>query len=243
MSAVVDVEHISKAFGPVQAVRGLSFTVQAGEIFGLLGPNGAGKTTTLSIVEGLLPPDEGRVTVLGMDVWRQTRAVKQRIGVQLQQTSLINELRVGEQVELFGQLYGYALSASDISELLELVGLSNKADAFPDTLSGGQKKRLTLALALVNRPQVLFLDEPTTGLDPQARRALWDLVRRLRDEGVTVVVTTHYMEEAETLCDRVGIIDHGQLLALGTPRALVQQTQQANLEEVFLHLTGRRIRE
>lgn len=218
---VIQVEHISKSYGEVKAVVDVSFTVKKGEIFGFLGPNGAGKTTTLSILEGLRKADSGQVSVLGMDIDADTKSVRHGIGVQLQNTSLLPDLTVFEQVQLFGQLYGSKPGHSEIDSLLGLVGLSNKASVFPDNLSGGQQQRLSLALALVNHPEIIFLDEPTTGLDPQSRHVLWDIIRGLREQGRTVVLTTHYMEEAEALCDRVGIIDHGHLVALDTPGALI----------------------
>ncbi len=259
MSTVIDVQHISKSFGRVQAVRNISFAVQAGEIFGLLGPNGAGKTTTLSIIEGLMAPDEGRVRVLGLDVTTQTRAVKARIGVQLQETSLIDELRVHEQMELFARLYGRSISRDEIEELLAMVGLQSKANAYPSALSGGQKQRLSLALALVNEPEILFLDEPTAGLDPQARRHLWEIILALREQGRTIVLTTHYIEEAEALCQRVGVMAEGELIALDAPETLIERhrahiissesspirthsRRSLNLEDVYIHLTGRRLR-
>ncbi|MBN2501741.1 MAG: ABC transporter ATP-binding protein [Anaerolineales bacterium] len=218
---IIQVENLSKTYGNGKAVDDLSFQVRQGEIFGFLGPNGAGKTTTLSILEGLRQADGGRVSILGMDIASKTQAIKQCIGVQLQSTSLLPDLTVFEQVQLFARLYGFQPSAAEIMALLEKVGLTGKAKAFPDKLSGGQQQRLALALALVNQPEIIFLDEPTTGLDPQSRRALWEIIRGLRDQGKTIVLTTHYMEEAETLCDRVGIIDHGRLVALDTPGALI----------------------
>ena len=218
---VIRVEHISKSYGKVKAVNDVSFTVERGEIFGFLGPNGAGKTTTLSILEGLHKADSGRVSVLGMDIDSDTKSVKHRIGVQLQSTSLLPDLTVFEQVGLFGRLYGCRPERGEIESLLGRVGLSDKASVFPDKLSGGQQQRLSLALALVNQPEIIFLDEPTTGLDPQSRHVLWDIIRGLREQGRTVVLTTHYMEEAEALCDRVGIIDRGQLVVLDTPGALI----------------------
>ena len=220
---VIQVENLSKSFGKIKAVVDLSFNVRKGEIFGFLGPNGAGKTTTLSILEGLHKADGGKVTVLGMDISTHIKLIKQRIGVQLQSTSLLPDLTVFEQAQLFGQLYGGKPGRSKIEVLLGQVGLSEKLSIFPDKLSGGQQQRLSLALALINRPEIVFLDEPTTGLDPQSRHALWEIIRGLRNQGKTIILTTHYMEEAETLCDRVGIIDHGKLIALGTPGALINQ--------------------
>ncbi len=235
MTHVIQVQQLTKSYGPVRAVDGLSFTVRSGEIFGLLGPNGAGKTTTLSIIEGILPPDEGRVEVLGLDVSVRPREVKRRIGVQLQQTSLIRELRAWEQVALFGRLYGVRMDRKRAMALLARVGLDARANAYPDALSGGQRKRLTLALALVNDPDILFLDEPTTGLDPQARRALWDIVRDIAAQGRTVVLTTHYLEEAEALCHRVGLMDGGRLIALDTPAGLIRRAGLAAV--IHVHAT------
>ncbi|WP_420630275.1 ABC transporter ATP-binding protein [Candidatus Leptofilum sp.] len=218
---VIQVDNLSKSYGDVTAVNDMSFSVKKGEIFGFLGPNGAGKTTTLSILEGLRKLDRGRVRILGMDVNDKAKSIKSQIGVQLQSTSLLPDLTVFEQVQLFSRLYGYQLSRHEIMSLLEQVGVDNKAKSLPDNLSGGQKQRLALALALVNQPKIVFLDEPTTGLDPQSRRVLWDLIRELCDQNKTVVLTTHYMEEAEALCHRVGIVDNGRLVVLDTPGNLI----------------------
>lgn len=223
MSPAIDVQDLVKTYPGIRAVDGLSFTVRQGELFGLLGPNGAGKSSTLHVIEGLRSADSGQVTVLGFDVSRQPREIKKRIGVQLQSTSLLPDITAVSQLMLFGRLYGHQIRRSTAIKLLEQVGLAEKADALPDSLSGGQQQRLALALALVNDPEVIFLDEPTAGLDPQARQQLWQLVRQLQQQGRTIVLTTHYMEEAEALCHRVGIIDHGKLLALDTPGALINQ--------------------
>lgn len=223
ITSVIRVEHLSKSFGKVNAVVDLSFEVKRGEIFGFLGPNGAGKTTTLGILEGLRQADRGHAHVLGMNIAKDSKSIKKRIGVQLQSTSLLPDLTVFEQVELFGWLYRTRPGRSEIEALLSQVGLLDKVSDFPDKLSGGQQQRLSLVLALVNQPEIVFLDEPTTGLDPQARRTLWNIIRGLRDQHKTVVLTTHYMEEAEALCDRVGIIDHGKLVALDTPGALINR--------------------
>lgn len=220
---VIHVDHIYKSYGKVKAVVDLNFEVRRGEIFGFLGPNGAGKTTTLGILEGLHQADRGEIHVLGMDIAKEAKSIKQRIGVQLQSTSLLPDLTVFEQVQLFGRLYGGRPGPSVIESLLGQVGLSDKASVLPEKLSGGQRQRLSLALALVNQPEIVFLDEPTTGLDPQSRRALWNIIRSLRDRNKTVVLTTHYMEEAEALCDRVGIINQGKLVALDTPGALINR--------------------
>jgi ABC-2 type transport system ATP-binding protein len=219
------VENLSKSYGDVEAVVGLSFSVQQGEIFGFLGPNGAGKTTTLSILEGLRKADRGQVTVLDMDIDTSPAQVKRRIGVQLQTTSLLPDLTVIEQLKLFAGLYGRRMARNNGVALLERIGLAQKANALPSQLSGGQQQRLALALALVNEPDILFLDEPTSGLDPQSRRALWGLIRECQAHGSTIVLTTHYMEEAEALCHRVGIMDHGRLIALDRPSMLINQLE------------------
>ncbi len=217
-SPAIEVMDLHKRYGAVQAVDGISFTVRRGEVFGMLGPNGAGKTTTVEIIEGLRPADSGRVIVLGHDVARQPRAVKERVGVQLQTPALLPRLTVAELVALFASFYR---SGRPADEVIALVGLEESRDRPAGTLSGGQAQRLSIALALVNRPEIVFLDEPTTGLDPQARVSLWDLIERVRAEGTTVVLTTHYMEEAERLCDRVAIVDRGRIVALDAPRALI----------------------
>jgi ABC-2 type transport system ATP-binding protein len=219
MNAVaIRVEDLRKRYGAVQAVDGISFHVERGEVFGMLGPNGAGKTTTIEIVEGLRPADSGRVTVLGVDVAARPRAVKERIGVQLQSPSLLPRLTVAELLDLFGSFF---TRARPVEELVGMVGLEESRGRLAGTLSGGQAQRLSIALALVNRPEIVFLDEPTTGLDPQARVNLWGVIESVRAEGATVVLTTHYMEEAERLCDRVAIVDHGRIVALNTPRRLI----------------------
>ncbi len=220
---IIQVKNLCKAYGRVQAVNDISFTVQAGEVFGFLGPNGAGKTTTLSILEGLRRPDSGSVTLFGMDMARCAPEIKRRIGVQLQSTSLMAEFSALEQILLFARLYGRQLSRQAALEMLEKVSLAEKANVLPHKLSGGQKQRLALALAQVNQPEVLFLDEPTSGLDPQSRRMLWESIRQHQAEGRTIVLTTHYMDEAEALCQRVAIIDQGKLAALDTPAALIGQ--------------------
>ena len=219
-AAAIHCRQLIKRYGQVTAVAGLDLDVAAGECFGLLGPNGAGKTTTIEILEGLTPPDAGDVAVLG-EHWSDGaagRALRQRLGIQLQETQLAEKLTVAETVRLFRSFYE---QGHEVDEVLDLVGLQEKRDAWVGRLSGGQKQRLALACALVSRPDLLFLDEPTTGLDPQSRRAVWEIVARFRAAGGTVVLTTHYMEEAERLCDRVAIMDHGKVIALGTPRALI----------------------
>ena len=215
---VIHVSSIRKAYGPIVAVDDVSFDVDGGEIFGLIGPNGAGKTTTLECVEGLRRPDRGAVSVLGLDPFRDVYALQNRIGVQLQEAQLQKRIKVWEAVDLWASIYRTAV---DGRRLLEQLGLAEKREAWFMTLSGGQKQRLFIALALINDPEVVFLDELTTGLDPQARRAIWELVRGIRERGKTVFMTTHLMEEAERLCDRVAIIDHGRIVDIGTPGELV----------------------
>ena len=217
---VIRVDSIRKAYGSTVAVDGVSFDVEQAEIFGLIGPNGAGKTTTMECVEGVRRPDAGSISVLGMDPVRQAYALQQRIGVQLQEAQLQKRIKVREAVDLWSSLYRTRV---DGDQLLAQLGLSEKRNAWFMTLSGGQKQRLFIALALINDPEVVFLDELTTGLDPQARRAIWELVRGIRSHGKTVFLTTHLMEEAERLCDRVAIIDHGRLIDAGTPAALVRR--------------------
>ena len=212
------VRGLRKQFPGVLAVAGVDLNVSAGEVFGLLGPNGAGKTTTLEMIEGLTPPDAGEITVCGLH-WRENpQQIRARIGVQLQATSLYNKITPREALDLFG---GYYPKRRGTEELLELVQLKDKANAYHVTLSGGQAQRLALALALVNDPEVVFLDEPTAGLDPQGRRSLWEVVRAMKAEGRTTMLTTHYMDEAEALCDRLAILDHGKILRSGTPAELI----------------------
>lgn len=215
----IRVENLVKIYNGTRAVNDISFDVKPGEIFGMLGPNGAGKTTTVEILEGLREADSGNAQVLGMDVRRDSNRVKERIGVALQTATLLSNNTAWELLDLFGSFYPSAVSPDD---LLERLGLTEKRNARVQTLSGGQQQRLSVAIALVNNPDIVFLDEPTTGLDPQARRSLWDVVENMRKAGKTVFLTTHYMEEAERLCDRVAIMDHGQILALDSPEGLVQ---------------------
>lgn len=301
--SALSVRNLVKRYGPLTAVAGVSFDVGRGEIFGILGPNGAGKTTTLEMIEGLRRPDEGTAVVDGVDVRADPRGVRARIGVQLQEAAFFERLTVEETLTLFGAFHRRT-AATDV--IIERMQLGEKRTAWAGTLSGGQRQRLSIALALVNDPRIMFLDEPTTGLDPQARRNLWDVIAGFRREGRTVVLTTHYMEEAERLCDRVAIMDHGRIVALDTPRALIREhtpgttvavaisageasldalpgvrhverengeavlsstdpiqtvhalmdlnrrgelhfqrlrVEEATLEDVFLHLTGRRLRE
>ncbi len=222
MEEAVQVDGLVKRFGPVTAVDGISFAVKRGEVFGILGPNGAGKTTTLEIIEGLQKPDQGRVTVLGMDILDKPSQVKARIGVQLQSSAYHDYLSLKEVLSLFGSFYPKRVAPDD---LLEQVGLSDRANSRVNQLSGGQKQRFTVAASLVNSPELVILDEPTTGLDPQARRNLWELVGSIHNRGVTVVLTTHYMEEAEALCDRLAIMDRGRLVAVDAPGKLISQLQ------------------
>jgi ABC-2 type transport system ATP-binding protein len=215
---VIQVSGISKTYGTTVAVSDVSFEVSEGEIFGLIGPNGAGKTTTMECVEGVRRPDRGAISILGLDPFRDVYRLQNRIGVQLQQAQLQKRIKVWEAVDLWASLYSNPV---DGDRLLEQLGLSNKRNAWFMTLSGGQKQRLFIALALINDPEVVFLDELTTGLDPQSRRAIWELVRGIRDHGKTVFMTTHLMEEAERLCDRVAIIEHGKIIDIGSPGELV----------------------
>jgi ABC-2 type transport system ATP-binding protein len=218
MVPTIEVRNLRRTYGDVRAVDGISFEVAEGEIFGLVGPNGAGKTTTIECLEGLRSPSSGHVRVLGMDPSAERRAITERIGVQLQESALPARLRVEEALTLFGSLYRRRVK---IDSLLEVLSLTEKRTTAFANLSGGQKQRLFIALALVHRPEIVFFDELTTGLDPQARRSMWELVRQIRDRGCTVVLSTHYMEEAERLCDRIMIVDRGRIVALDTPEALI----------------------
>jgi ABC-2 type transport system ATP-binding protein len=220
VSAAISVRDIQKSYGDLRAVDGVTFEVGYGEFFGILGPNGAGKTTTLEIMEGLREPDGGEVTVLGLRPWPRNPALLPRIGVQLQATSFFERLTAREQLRTFADLYRAPAKRAD--EMLEVVGLTSSAATRTEKLSGGQAQRLSIACALVHRPDVLFLDEPTGALDPQARRNLWDLLRAIAAEGHTIVLTTHHMDAAETLCQRVAIMDHGKILQIGAPAALVR---------------------
>jgi ABC-2 type transport system ATP-binding protein len=239
--------QLHKRYGDVVAVDGLSLDVHRGECFGLLGPNGAGKTTTIEILEGLLTPDSGDVEVLGLRWQRDERALRQRLGIQLQESQFIDKLTVEETLRIFRSFYDRGKS---IDELLALVELESKRQSWVVKLSGGQKQRLSVACALVGDPDLLFLDEPSTGLDPQARRQLWNVLQRYRSGGGTVLLTTHYMDEAEVLCDRVAIVDHGKIIALDAPKALVAGlgapkviVHEGTLEDVFMSLTGRHLRD
>jgi ABC-2 type transport system ATP-binding protein len=246
------VHGLRKAYKDVVAVDGLDLEVRTGECFGLLGPNGAGKTTTIEICEGLLPADSGSVEVLGRRWESDADDLRELLGIQLQDTQLSEKLTVEETLTLFQSFYR---NARDIDDVIDVVELGEKRSSRVGTLSGGQKQRLAVACALVGNPQLLFLDEPTTGLDPQSRRQMWDLIAQFQAEGKTIVLTTHYMEEAERLCDRVAIVDHGHLIALGTPRELMDSIDvshlpppeprktTATLEDVFVSLTGRTLRD
>lgn len=248
---IINVDSLSKSYGGKKVVNGVSFTVARGEIFGILGPNGAGKTTTLEMLEALRPIDSGSAEIDGIDVIKQPKRIKEIIGIQLQSTNFYDRLSLHEQLNMFASLYGKTI---DADALLNKVQLSEKSKSYVEQLSGGQKQRFAIASTLVNRPKVLFLDEPTTGLDPQARRNLWDLIKEIRDEGITIVLTTHYMEEAEILCDRLAIMDEGKIVTIDSPKNLIHQlldrgfkkkqvVEQANLEDVFIDLTGKAIRD
>jgi ABC-2 type transport system ATP-binding protein len=230
-NSILQVENLVKRYGAVEAVRGVSFAVEEGEVFGLLGPNGAGKTTTVEILEGLRTPDSGRVSVCGLDPQESPQELKHQIGAALQATSLPDKLRVMEALRLFASFYRRHRNPE---ELLKRFGLEEKRNTFYSQLSGGQKQRLALAMALVNDPKVLFFDEPTSGLDPQVRREIYDIIEELRGEKKTIVMTTHYIEEAERLCDRVAIVDHGKVIALGTPRELKERSGDKTRLEVRL---------
>jgi ABC-2 type transport system ATP-binding protein len=246
MPSVIQVYGVRKSYGRTLAVDEVSFEVNEGEIFGLIGPNGAGKTTTMECIEGIRRPDLGSISVLGLDPFRHVYKLQDRIGVQLQQAQLQKRIKVWEAVDLWASLY--QMKSADAERLLEQLGLTDKRDAWFMNLSGGQKQRLFIALALINDPELVFLDELTTGLDPQARRAIWDLVRGIRERGKTVFLTTHLMEEAERLCDRVAIIEHGRIIDIDTPerlvirhcpeRTVVLATEDPSAEERFKAITG-----
>jgi ABC-2 type transport system ATP-binding protein len=239
------VHGLRKSYGSVVAVDGLNLDVHSGECFGLLGPNGAGKTTTIEICEGLLARDDGDVEVLGRTWEKNSDELKQLLGIQLQDTQLSDKLTVDETLSLFRSFYS---NPHTVSEVVGMVQLEEKQSARVGSLSGGQKQRLAFACALVGNPQLIFLDEPTTGLDPQSRRQLWTLIESLRESGRTIVLTTHYMDEAERLCDRIAIVDHGHVIALGTTRELMESASARSgkvesLEDVFVALTGRHLRD
>ncbi len=250
-NTIISVKDLRKHYGDFEAVKGISFDVQEGEIFGLLGPNGAGKSTTLEIIETLRSKTSGKVFVDGMDLDESPNDIKKIIGVQLQTSGFYPLLNLVELINLFAGLYNEEV---DPLALLDKVNLRDKAKSKFKEMSGGQKQRFSIATTLINHPKIIFLDEPTTGLDPQARRNLWDLIRDIRSHGTTVIITTHYMDEAEVLCDRVAIIDSGKIIALNSPDKLIdelvasgfekpKEVKQANLEDVFINLTGHVLRE
>ncbi|MDQ5982038.1 MAG: type transport system ATP-binding protein [Patescibacteria group bacterium] len=251
MTDMIKVRNLKKRYGNKQAVNGISFTVKKGEIFGILGPNGAGKTTTLEMMETLRPIDEGTVEIDGIDVAKHPQKIKYVIGVQPQTPAFQDKTRLTEVIEMFAAAYGEKV---DPMAFLKDVDLEDKAKSFVEDLSGGQKQRLSITTALVHGPKVFFLDEPTTGLDPQARRHLWDLIEKVREKGISVVMTTHYMDEAEILCDRIAVMDNGKIVAIDSPQNLIkallkrgfkkkQHVEQANLEDVFIDLTGKGLRD
>jgi ABC-2 type transport system ATP-binding protein len=241
----IKIENLCKKYEDKTAVESLSLEVSKGELFGLLGPNGAGKTTTINILCGLVKPSSGTAKIYGYDIQKEAGKVKELIGVCTQETAIYPYLSGKENIELFGNLQGMNKKAlRDRSKmLLEKVGLTDDAKRLASKYSGGMKRRLSLILALIHDPQVVFLDEPTVAMDPQSRHAVWDFVKEQKTQGKTIILTTHYMEEAEELCDRIGIIDHGKLIALGLPKELVTQANVKNLEELFIQLTGRTMRE
>ena len=248
---MIIVKNLKKKYDDKQAVDGVSFSVKKGEIFGILGPNGAGKTTTLEMMETLRSIDSGSVTIDGIDVAKNLDKIKRLIGVQPQTPAFQDKTRLTEVIEMFAAAYGVKV---DPLQFLRDVDLEEKAKSYVETLSGGQKQRLSITTALVHGPKVFFLDEPTTGLDPQARRHLWELIEQVRDRGISVIMTTHYMDEAEILCDRIAVMDNGKIVAIDTPKNLIKQllargfskkqhVEQANLEDVFIDLTGKDLRE
>jgi ABC-2 type transport system ATP-binding protein len=248
---IIEVKNLVRKYGDFTAVNGISFDVYEGEIFGLLGPNGAGKTTTLEIIETLREKTSGEVTIAGFNIDGDDNKIKEVIGIQLQQAGFYPGINLIECLELFAGLYNVDI---DPMEYLKLVGLEDKAKSQFEKMSGGQKQRFSISTTLINTPKIVFLDEPTTGLDPQARRNLWDLIKGIRDKGTTVVITTHYMDEAEELCDRVGIMDRGEIIKIDSPDSMIDDlisggfvrkkiTKEANLEDVFIELTGKNLRE
>lgn len=248
---ILVVSDLRKTYGDKDVVKGISFSVKKGEIFGILGPNGAGKTTTLEMIETLRPIDGGTAVLDGIDVAEDPQSVKRIIGVQPQSPAFQDKTKLKELIEMFASAYGERV---DWKEFLADVDLTDKANAYVEQLSGGQRQRFSIAAALVHSPKIFFMDEPTTGLDPQARRNLWELIQTIRDKGITVILTTHYLEEAEMLCDRVAIMDSGRIIAMDTPKNLVKQllgrgfkkkqvVEQANLEDVFIDLTGKALRD
>lgn len=251
MNKIITVKDLVKDYGSFNAVKGISFDVYEGEIFGLLGPNGAGKSTTLEIIETLRQKTSGQITVCGLDLDKEPDAIKKLIGVQLQTSGYYPGLTLVELINLFGGLYNEDVNPL---ELLKLVNLTDKAKSKFKELSGGQKQRFSIATTLINKPKIIFLDEPTTGLDPQARRNLWDLIKNIQAQGTTVIITTHYMDEAEQLCERIAIMDEGRIISLDSPDKMIddlvnggferpKQVKAANLEDVFIHLTGKEMRD
>jgi ABC-2 type transport system ATP-binding protein len=251
MSDIIVVKNLIKKYKDFTAVNDISFSVKQGEFFGILGPNGAGKTTTLEIMETLKPLTRGHVLIDGYDVTKHPWEVKRRIGVQLQSSAFYPELNLLELLDMFAAMYDVKIDAMD---MLKEVELEDKAKNYVKQLSGGQKQRFSIVSTLINQPKVIFLDEPTTGLDPQARIHLWDMVQKINKSGVTIVLTTHYMDEAEQLCNRIAVMDHGKILKIGTPQTFIQdllktgfkkemKPEPANLEDVFINLTGRQLRE
>jgi len=249
--SIVEISHLRKSYNSMIAVDGISFKVEEGEIFGILGPNGAGKTTTVEMIEGIRSIDSGQIKVLGIDAKKNPQKLKEIIGVQLQEGSFYDLLTVWETLDLLASFYK---KSRNLKEVLTLTDLEEKKKALVSKLSGGQKQRLALAAALICEPPLLFLDEPTTGLDPQARHHTWSFINQIKKEGKTIILTTHYMEEAEKLCDRVAIMDHGKIITLNTPSNLIKELlakgfkkkvikKEANLEDVFLNLTGHKLRE
>jgi ABC-2 type transport system ATP-binding protein len=250
-SSIIKVENLVKNYDKFEAVKGISFEVKEGEIFGLLGPNGAGKTTTLEIMETLRDKTSGKITIGGFDLEKSPNEIKHIIGVQLQAAGYYPNLNLIELIKLFSGLYGIEVNAVD---LLSKVSLVDKAKAKYKELSGGQKQRFSIATTLINQPKIIFLDEPTTGLDPQARRNLWDLILEIRATGTTIVLTTHYMDEAEVLCDKIAFIDNGKIIGINSPDQFIddlvasgferkKEVKKANLEDVFIHFTGKDLRE
>ncbi|MFV0484754.1 MAG: ABC transporter ATP-binding protein [Candidatus Saccharimonadales bacterium] len=252
MKNIIKVDHLTKTYNGTKVVNDISFAVEKGEIFGILGPNGAGKSTTLEMMETLRPIDDGSVTIDGLDVAKNPRKIKQIIGVQLQSSAFLQKLTLEDQLKLFAKIYGE--KNINIDKKLAEFDLVTKRKSFVESLSGGQKQRFSIAVALINTPKVLFLDEPTTGLDPQARRNLWELIKSIKKRGITIILTTHYMDEAELLCDRLAIMDGGKILTINTPKKLIKELlgrgfekeqieEKANLEDVFIDLTGKDLRE
>ncbi len=250
-NTIISVKNLVKNYGSFNAVKGISFDVFEGEIFGLLGPNGAGKSTTLEIIETLREKTSGEVMVCGMNLDNDPDGIKKIIGVQLQTSGFYPGLTLVELIHLFGGLYNQPVNPL---ELLQLVNLGDKAKNKCKELSGGQKQRFSIATTLINKPKIVFLDEPTTGLDPQARRNLWELIKNIRSQGTTVIITTHYMDEAEQLCDRIAIMDEGKIISMDSPDKMIddlvntgferpKQVKSASLEDVFIHLTGKEMRD